>query len=501
MFPMKEELIVEKKLKGFYSFLDSTSLLPIDKKNIMFMIEYFQGNVPKKFASNSCLISGDPGMGKTYLVEELLNVFNVPILYTGPSHIKKSNIIKFDGIESLSKGMGKHDNFIVFLDDLNVLLDFGETGEICIEHKLAFMDILEKTKKTEKKIIIVMTANDSYRLDEAMLDRIELKIEMDAPSEANKLDFLRKTYDGMLKENEVRHLVKNCIGYNFRDLPEVVKIAFREGDKKISIASINKALKHYKPTNMSKFDVINNVNLRFKDVVGKDRVKRIIGRVMLSAKRKDLCRKLGMRRSNLLIFHGPPGTGKTYFAKALAGELGYPIVKVNALSFSSHGYFNSMYKLSKIANRFGNSILFIDEADKLLARSALGEDNTEQSYLNEMFDGIDNSINGLVILSLNDLYRFSNGFLDRFCCIKFEKPDFNERLEFIRSKIAESGINPSFDVADAARITDGMSFRDIEKLWNELMFDFLENKKVDGSLVRQIAREIRQEEESIDIYG
>src|SRR3989338_1727218 len=93
---------------------------------------------------------------------------------------------------------------------------------------------------------------------------------MDIPIEETKLAFLNTNYSEFMHQRLIRYLSWHSLGYNFRDLPEVIKIAYRRGEGKINIKNLNKALKDYIPTSLNKYQVINNVRVNFSHIIGKE---------------------------------------------------------------------------------------------------------------------------------------------------------------------------------------------------------------------------------------
>jgi ATP-dependent Zn protease len=115
------------------------------------------------------------------------------------------------------------------------------------------------------------------------------------------------------------------------------------------------------------------IDVRLSDVVGIDVVKtEVVRSLNLFLAHKTFAREMGGRPRRGLLFDGPPGTGKTYTAKALAAEAGVPFLFATATSFQSslqgatqrkvRSYFRA---LRTLARKEGGAIGFIDEFDAL----------------------------------------------------------------------------------------------------------------------------------------
>lgn len=115
------------------------------------------------------------------------------------------------------------------------------------------------------------------------------------------------------------------------------------------------------------------IDVRLSDVVGIDVIKsEVVRSLNLFLSHKTFSREMGGRPRRGLLFDGPPGTGKTYTAKAIAAEAGVPFLFATATSFQSsfqgatqrkvRSYFRA---LRKLARKEGGAIGFIDEFDAL----------------------------------------------------------------------------------------------------------------------------------------
>jgi len=494
------KMINKQKLSEFNHLLEKSSLKPNDKKALSFAIEFMEGKHDINLSSKSFLLTGEPGVGKTHLVESFLNVFDIPIIYHGCSAITHNRVIFCSSLEKAIEEISKHERFMIFIDDLSYVFKYSEFDEISAVDRKDFMKIADLLKSSDKRVLFFATANQSLCLDESILDRIDVKIEMDIPVECTKLAFLQARYSEIANKKQINYLARHSLGYNFRDLPEVIKIAYRQGDGKITLKGINRSIKEYVPTAMQRYRVLNSIKINFNHVIGKEKIKSELQNIIISLKRRNLAKKLGLKRHNLVVFDGPVGTGKTFMVKALAGELKFPIINIKARDFLSRDGFRTIESLGNFAKRFENCIIFVDEADKVIGKRSYDEDSPFDGQLNEIFDGIESITNALVIIAVNNSMRFGSGFWDRFMTIKFEMPNPIERKEFCRNLLSKVRSNINYD--EVARMTEGMSYRELEKVCNSVFYSVLQGRnEVNMPMISKAVNCFKSSDAEMEMFG
>jgi transitional endoplasmic reticulum ATPase len=469
-----EKLRNMKKMKEFREIFDNSSLDDTDKKNIEFILEYFQGKHDPKISSRSFIFHGDPGVGKTFLAEKLINLLEVEVLYMANTDFSFTNSTRYHSFKEIIGKSKNNRRQVLFLDDLGYLFNWVENS-VSSNDKRYFMQILELVKRNPNKVMIT-TLNCFHPLDERMIDRIEVKIKFDIPSNYNKLKFLDMGFKDHLSKKMRDFISKNSIGYNYRDLPEMIKLAYRLGKSKITKPSLQDALRIYKPTQLYGYDVQNAVDIGLNDVIGKPGAMSVANRMVQLYKNEVISEKLKLKRGNLLLFHGPPGTGKTFMARALAGEIGFPLINIHGGFIHGPDPFRSVNMIARMAKRYRNCIILVDEAEKILGNRRYEEDNPILGELHQCLDGIDSQdVQSILIFAINDVSRFGETLLDRFVQVKFELPSYDERMVFFREKIndVKHHVKLDFTCNQLALNAERMSYRDMDRYWNDLMFYYL----------------------------
>jgi AAA+ superfamily predicted ATPase len=463
------------------NFLKTTSLEKNQINDLKFFHEYLCGKHSAILSSKVMALTGEAGIGKTHIAKLFCQSLELPVLYVGQEKLKGKNIKKYSSVRKLVDEKLPN-NCLVFIDDLNYLTEEGEFGEVSTDFKRLLLKLIAKIKEVPRAGLLI-TAN-FIDFDSQLVDRINIIIELDAPNKNNKKDFLKTKYNEFVTIKQINQIATDSIGFNFRDLNEVIKKSYRYGAGNFTHESIKSALKAHEPTNYRQYDIHKNIELKFNDIIGRDKIKNKLNEIILVHKNKNYVEKYGLKRTNLIIFHGDPGLGKTFMAKAVAGEIGFPLVNMNSTSiYNRMGPLVAFDEISRFSKRFRDAVIFIDEADKLIGRGHFDSDGPVQGMLNEIFDGVKGIKNSLIILAMNNISSFGNAMKDRFTLIEFDYPNIDERKMFFDLKIKKhKNIFQKVDTRQLAFKTEKLSFRDVERIWNQVIFNHISTKNKVGMI-------------------
>lgn len=152
-----------------------------------------------------------------------------------------------------------------------------------------------------------------------------------------------------------------------------------------------------------------------------------------------------------ILLSGPPGTGKTMSANAIAGELGIPLYQIN-LSNVVDKYIGETEKNLERIFSFAektNVVLFFDEADSIFGKRSDVKDskdkyaNNETSYLLQRME----TYNGIVILATNIKGNIDPAFMRRIrYVIQYDTPDADVRRQIWESLITEKIPHEELDI-------------------------------------------------------
>ena len=281
-------------------------------------------------------------------------------------------------------------------------------------------------------------------------------------------------------------------------------MAYRGGNGSVSASSLDSALHYYTPNGLYGYKVARKVDVNFSSIIGRENIKDRLRKVITLDRNSKKAAKLGLKRHNMLLFTGPNGTGKTLMEKALEGELGYPLITVEAdIMFSAMGVFFYLKRLFRLAERYKNSVILFDEADKLIGRARLGDDDSVIGNLNSLVEKSESAQKAFIIMTANSEDRLGAGIADRFAQINFDYPSSTERTEFFKKKAeGKKVLAGDFEISELAKATDKKSFRDMEKLWESIVCRHFETgKPVSSEDFLQLRNELVKEQEAEAMYG
>jgi SpoVK/Ycf46/Vps4 family AAA+-type ATPase len=219
---------------------------------------------------------------------------------------------------------------------------------------------------------------------------------------------------------------------------------------------------------------VERPRIAFRDVGGMDSLKEEIRlKIIYPLTHPDIYRAYGKAIGGGLLMYGPPGCGKTYLARATAGEIQAAFVSVGINDVLDMWIGSSEHKLHELfeqARRNAPCVLFFDEVDALGAsrsdmRTSAGRHLINQ-FLAEM-DGVEHSNDGVLILAAtNAPWHLDGAFRrpGRFDRILFvPPPDEAARVEVLRILCRDKPLG-QVDYAQIARKTDGFSGADLKAI-------------------------------------
>ena len=219
----------------------------------------------------------------------------------------------------------------------------------------------------------------------------------------------------------------------------------------------------------------DEISIRFDDVGALDDVKDTLRElVMLPLQRPELFRRGNLTKptKGILMF-GPPGTGKTMLARAVATECGANFINVSMSAIGSKWFGETeqyVHAVFTLASKIAPSVIFVDEVDSMLGARSKDEHETMRKIKNEFmtcWDGLRTrqTERVLVLVATNRPMDLDDAVLRRLSRrILVDLPDAANREKILQVILKDEALEPGFDVGALAQKTPGYSGSDLKNL-------------------------------------
>ena len=228
----------------------------------------------------------------------------------------------------------------------------------------------------------------------------------------------------------------------------------------------------------AKVYVKSSDGIRFSDVAGVDEAKENLAEIVDYLHNPDKYRQIGASMPKGVLLVGPPGTGKTMLAKAVAGEANVPFFSMSGSEFVEMfvGMGASKVRdLFKQAKEKAPCIVFIDEIDAIGKKrdGQIGSNDEREQTLNQLLtemDGFEGNSGVIILAATNrpeslDPALTRPGRFDRR--VPVELPDLKGREEILKVHARKVKIADDVDFGKVARMASGASGAELANIVNE----------------------------------
>ena len=219
--------------------------------------------------------------------------------------------------------------------------------------------------------------------------------------------------------------------------------------------------------------------IKFADVAGEDEAKDSLKEVVSYLHDPSKYKDIGAKMPKGILLVGPPGTGKTMLAKAVAGESGVPFFSISGSEFVEMFVGMGAAKvrdLFKQAKEKAPCIVFIDEIDaigKKRGGAAIGGNDEREQTLNQLLtemDGFEENTGVIILAATNrpeslDPALTRPGRFDRQVPVAL--PDLQGREEILKVHAQKIRTAPAIDYNKVARMASGASGAELANIINE----------------------------------
>ncbi|CAN1778383.1 Outer mitochondrial transmembrane helix translocase [Linum perenne] len=219
----------------------------------------------------------------------------------------------------------------------------------------------------------------------------------------------------------------------------------------------------------------DEINVTFADIGSLEEIKESLQElVMLPLRRPDLFKGGLLKPCRGILLFGPPGTGKTMLAKAIAREAGASFINVSMSTITSKWFGEdekNVRALFSLAAKVSPTIIFVDEVDSMLGqRTRVGEHEAMRKIKNEFmthWDGLATKQGEriLVLAATNRPFDLDEAIIRRFeRRIMVGLPSVENREMILKTLLSKEKVDEQLDFKELATLTEGFSGSDLKNL-------------------------------------
>ena len=373
------------------------------------IIDPFDGNdVYEKYgvsADSGILFHGPPGTGKTYLSKALAGELDINYVSADVGDLDSKYI--GEGVENIKQMFSEarqNQPCLIFLDEIDALAA-DRSGSQNDDKKKMVNQLLQEVGDldADDDLIVIAATNNPDDIDDAMLrtGRFDSKIEIPPPDADARVDIFQEHMDAPTEEEGSSEFRRATQGFVASDMVVIARrAALQAADREqetgqegiVTHEDVMEAIDGVASERGSIGEFVQRPpDMDFSDVAGMKELKHTLRtQIIEPLDDPEFHEQYGLGVETGILFHGPPGTGKTHTAKALAGELDINYINAKAGDLVSKWIGEGAQNVQQMfdeARQNQPCLIFIDEIDALATdRNSAGQQKSERQMVNQFLE-------------------------------------------------------------------------------------------------------------------
>ncbi|MFY9328640.1 MAG: ATP-binding protein [Georgfuchsia sp.] len=426
---------------------------------------------PGKQFRNGALLSGEPGNGKTFMTECLAGSLGIPLITVTIGNLQSMWVgQKTERMVQAFKDAEAQAPCLLFIDEFDALLGNRDriTNPDSEDGKTVAAVLTEAVRIRGKGVVLVAATNYPDRLDAAGSrdGRFDLKLTIAPPDYAGRMGLLRRAVgkEAEFTIGSLEMAARHFEGFSTARLQAIGREVRTLGDKEVTFTTLLKCLRKVQGVAPSE------VGPDLKELVLMPKARNQIDRLVSMMNHIEKTERMGGAIQPGVSFFGPPGTGKTATAMAIAKATSWTFIPATGKDLV--GSDDAMEKIIAKARDMRPAIVFIDEADDILAdRNYSQHTRMATNKLLSLMDGAGGRIPDVLFIAATNNPQLFDSASNRRLPIKieFELPGLPEIRGYVEKwmRCLVIPIEPTFTVDLVAKILEGKSIADIKSALQE----------------------------------
>ena len=344
-------------------------------------------------SGNGVLLFGPPGGGKSLMASALAGQAALGLIKVSYGDLASKWVgATTENLRKVFEDAWAHAPVVLFFDEADSLVSQRSGSGSYEEYNrmvTTFLSLVDDTRTHHPGVLLVAATNFKDRLDEAAVRaaRFDFPVEVplpDAQARAHLIDIELKKERIGIDNGVLERLVRRWGGLNVPTIQKAtqraIEIARAGNASEVNFSDLLKAMRTLQGYKGGAAEGTKEIGQLFYAPEVKRRLEN------LAAQMRDLDRfeELGGTLPKGVLFSGPPGTGKTAAASALAKACQWPLLVYSGKQLMSE---DAVQKLRDKASNMRPAIVFIDEADDILADRSMSATKEATNALLQLIDG------------------------------------------------------------------------------------------------------------------